>query len=206
MSEGTGHEPEIADFTAARVQGPRRWQPILVAGWLVVLAGVVALGLSGRSTDTTPGAGLIASTGPPITAQPTAAPQPTMGRLPDFPAETTPVQTSGPGPIQLLAQRQATTVFVHGDVYALNITWVFFSLQAADGRVAGWASVSVPGSTRPAAASGAPALRFDVELPIPNDFNQGSLVVLAHAYNAHGSLVSATSLDLRREGSPPPGR
>ena len=204
MSERADRTPETADFTAARVQGPRRWQPILVAGWLVVLAGVVALGLSGRSNESVDGAGAIASMGPRITAQPTAVPRPTTGRLPDFPADTTPVQTSVPGPIQLLAQRHADTVFVHGDVFAPNITWVFFSLQAADGRVAGWASVSVPGSTGAAAATGEPALRFDVELPIPNEFNQGQLVVQAHAYNAQGLLVSATSLDLRRAGDPPP--
>jgi len=204
VSERADRTPETADFTAARVQGPRRWQPILVAGWLVVLAGVVALGLSGRSTESAAGAGASGSIGPQITARATTAPQPTTGRLPDFTADTTPVQTSGPGPIQLLAQRHADTVFVHGDVFAPNITWVFFSLQAADGRVAGWASVSVPGSTGAAAATGEPALRFDVELPIPNEFNQGQLVVQAHAYNAQGLLVSATSLDLRRAGDPPP--
>jgi hypothetical protein len=194
----------MADFTAARVQGRRRWQPILVAGWLVLLTGVVALGLSGRSTDSAAGVGGIASIAPVITARATTAPGPTVSRLPDFPADTTPVQTSGPGAIQLLAQRHVRTVYIHGDIYAVDITWVFFSLQAADGRVAGWASVSVPGSAGVAAASGAPALRFDVELAVPSDFSQGPLVVLAHAYNAHGLLVSATSLDLRRDGDPPP--
>ena len=204
MSEGAGRKPETADFTAARVQGPRRRQPILVAGWIVVFSGVVALGLSGRSADSAADAGALASIGPLITARATTAPRPTMGRAPDFPADTTPVQTSGPGPIQLLAQRHAGTVFVHGDIYAVDITWVFFSLQGTDGRVAGWASVSVPGSAGVAAASGAPALRFDVELAVPSDFSQSQLVVLAHAYNAHGLLISATSLDLRRDGYPPP--
>ena len=211
MSGGAGREargraPETADFTAARVQGPRRRQAILVAGWLVVLGGAVALGLSGRSTDTAAGAGAAASMGPRVSARPTTPPRSTTGRLPEFPASTTPVETSGPGPIQLLAQRQANTVFIHGDVYAVDITWVFFSLQGPDGRVAGWASVSVPGSAGPATASGAPALRFDVELAVPSDFNQGPLVVMAHAYNAHGSLVSATSLALRLEGDPQPSR
>lgn len=205
MSEGAGREPETADFSAARVQGPRRRQPILVAGWLVVLGGVVALGLSGRSASVATGAGAIASIGPRLSASPTTAPQPTMGRLPDFSADTAPVQTSGPGPIQLLAQREASTVFVHGDVYAANITWVFFSLQAADGRGVGWASVSVPGSAG-GVAPGGPALRFDVELAVPNDLSASSLVVLAHAYNAQGSLVSATSLSLAPSGDSPAAR
>ena len=188
MTASGGREPEIADFTAARVQRPRRWQPVVVAGWLVVLAGFVALGLSGRSTDSSAGVGAAPSIAPPV---------------PTFPSGTMPVETSGPGPIQLLAQRDANGVFIHGDVYAADITWVFFSLQAADGRVAGWASVSVPGSAGPA-ASGAPALRFDVELAVPSNFNPGPLAVLAHAYDAHGALVSATSLDLRLGGGPAP--
>ena len=203
MSEGPGREPETADFSAARLQGPRRRQPIIVAAWLVVLGGVVALGLSGRSPDSTGAAGAIASIPPPVGARAPTARQPTViVRLPDFPADVTPVQTSGPGPIQLTAQRNANTVYVHGDVYPVNITWVYFSLQGPDGRVAGWASVSVPGSSGPATASGGPALRFDVELAVPSDFNQGGLLVLAHAYNAHGVLVSATSVDLRREADP----
>src|SRR5207247_10276387 len=126
-----------------------------------VRAGALSRRLSDRSPESAAVACASASIGPQITARPTTAPQPPTGRLPDFTADTTPVQTSGPGPIQLLAQRHADTVFVHGDVFAPNITWVFFSLQAADGRVAGWASVSVPGSTGAAAATGEPALRFD---------------------------------------------
>jgi hypothetical protein len=196
VSAGARREPETADFTAAQVQGPRRRQPILVVGWLVALGVVVALGLSGRSTDPAPGAGAVASIGPRITARPTAAPQPTIVRLPSFPVQTRPMQTSGPGPIQLQAQRGAGTVFIHGDVYARNITWVFFSLQAADGRVAGWASVSVPGSAGVASASGAPGLRFDVELAVPDDFNQAPLIVLAYAYDSGGLLVGSTSLEV----------
>lgn len=204
MSEGPGREPEAADFSAARVEGPRRMQPILVAAWLVALGGMVALGLIGRSTDPGTGAGAIASVGQSVSARPSATSQPTLiARLPDFPADVTPVQTNGPGPIQLQAQRHASRVFVHGDIYAADITWVFFSLQGSDGRIAGWASVSVPGSVGPAAASGGPAMRFDVELAVPSDFNEDALLVLAHAYNAHGVLVSATSVDLR-SGRPAP--
>jgi hypothetical protein len=119
-----------------------------------------------------------------------------MGRVQDFPTDTAPVQTNGPGPIQLQAKRRAETVFVHGDVFAVNITWVFLSLRGPDGRVAGWASVSVPGSASMVSGSGAPALRFDLELAVPSDFNRGGLVVQANAYNAHGALVESTGVDL----------
>jgi hypothetical protein len=200
--EANGRERETADFSAVRLQGPRRQQPILVAAWLVALGGMVALGLSGRSTDSGTGTGAAASIGQSVSARPSATSEPTLiARLPGFPADVMPVQTSGPGPIQLQAQRHAGRVFVHGDIYASDITWVFFSLQGSDGRIAGWASVSVPGSVGPAAASGGPGMGFDVELAVPSDFYEGALVVLAHAYKPHGVLVSATGVNLR--GGPP---
>jgi hypothetical protein len=188
------------DFASARVGGTRRRPPMVLLGWLVVLGGVVALGVSGRSTggeDAQPGTGrAIASVGTRITTLPSAPPQPTIAMVPGNPIVDGPVQTNGEGPIQLQAQRHPGTVFVHGDVYAVNITWVFLSLRAADGRVAGWASVSVPGSATMVSGTGKPALRFDVELAVPADFNDGALVVQANAYNAHGTLVESTGVDL----------
>jgi hypothetical protein len=187
------------DFTSARVAGAQRRPPLLLLGWLVLLGGVVALGVSGRSADdntTAPqgGAGAIASIGARLTTLPTA-PAPTSGSLPRMPV-VAPVQTNEAGPIQLQAQRHRETVFVHGDVYAVNITWVFLSLRAADGRVAGWASVSVPGSASMVGGTGKPALRFDIELAVPAGFSDGPLVVQANAYNVHGTLVESTGVDL----------
>jgi hypothetical protein len=53
--------------------------------------------------------------------------------------------------------------------------------------------VSVPGAAGPA-ASGAPTLRFDVELAIPTAFD-GDLWVQAHAYDAQFGLVASARVD-----------
>jgi hypothetical protein len=198
-AEGGGPGEEHADFAAARVSAPLRRPPILLLAWLVVLGGVVALGLSGQSagdTGAAPLGGAIATLSARITALPTVPVSPTVGTVPPSPLQLAPIESNGPGPIQLLARRHPETVFVHGDVYAENITWVFLSLRGADGRVAGWASVSVPGSASMVRGAGTPALRFDVELAVPSDFNGGPLVVEANAYDTHGKLVESTSVDL----------
>lgn len=105
-----------------------------------------------------------------------------------------PVVTSGPGPIQLVAQRSAAGMFVHGDVFVPRVTWVYLSLSDDAGNIAGWASVSVPGAAGPGRSAG-PTLRFDVELAIPAAFT-GRLWISANAYNDAGSLIVGTRLDV----------
>jgi hypothetical protein len=198
--------PEHADFAAARVGGSRRRTPLTALGWLVVLGGVVAVGLSGRTGDagadgggvtTPPAAGHAAATRLPSSSirivEGTRSPRfdPDFPTLPPRSVEA----TSEPGPINLDATRQSSSVFVHGDVFAENVTWVYVSLQTPDGRVAGWASVSIPG----AAGDGRdqrPALRFDVELAIPTAMASGALSVQANAYDVSGTVIASTRVRL----------
>jgi hypothetical protein len=203
-----GRAPESADF-AGRIRLPRRRPPLVVLGWVAILGGIVALGLSGRPTQSgataTASKALVTAVGK--IADATASPLPPF--LQFFTATTPPrfdpgsqtfpasgvVVTSAPGPIALQASRHPSTVYVHGDVFAQQVTWVFVSLQSLDGQVGGWASVSIPG----AAGDGRdhrPALRFDVELAIPTGLATGVLVVQANAYNASGSLVASTRVRL----------
>jgi len=199
--------PEHADFAAARIGGSRRRHPFAVLGWVVVLGGLVAIGLSGRLD----GAGAAGTPG--ATADATAAAssgrQPSSFRLvegthsprfdPDFPTfpPRNPTQTSEPGPIALEATRSPSSVFVHGDVFADQVTWVFVSLQALDGQVGGWASVSIPGAA--GEGKGRPALRFDVDLAVPTGMATGVLMVQANAYNSKGVLVASTRVRLGAE-------
>jgi hypothetical protein len=196
----TGHTPESADFAAARVGGARRRPPIAAFGWVVVLVAVVALGLSGRDTGSAAGAGSARAT-PSRAATVRAVPRESARRTdpvipPRFEPDMIAIESSQPGPIQLEATRQPSSVFVHGDVFAKRITWVFLALQSLDGRVGGWASVSVPGSASAPTRSGTPALRFDVELNVPTDLATGVLVVQANAYDASGALVGTTRVRL----------
>jgi len=204
-----GRPPESADFAAARVGGSRRRIPIAALAWAAILGGVVAVGLSGHlggsgGAGDPAAAGAAAATGAvPTTARPAAS----FIRLvegtksprfdPDFPSPSPRdvEETSEPGPIALDATRQASAVFVHGDVFADQVTWVFVSLQSLDGQVGGWASVSIPGAAGEA-RDNRPALRFDVELAIPTTMATGVLMVQANAYNAGGVLIASTRVRL----------
>ena len=115
---------------------------------------------------------------------------------PDFPTfPPSVVETSAPGPINLQATRHPSTIFVHADVFAQQVTWVFVSLLSLDGQVGGWASVSIPGAAGDGRDHG-PALRFDVELAVPTGMATGVLVVQANAYNAAGTLIASTRVRL----------
>ena len=206
----SGRAPEGADFEAARVAGSRRRPPIAVLAWVVILGGVIAIGLSGRSGSAAGGTATgqaaattldVAPTGPRGLSSFRVVEGPRSPRFdPDFPTlpPRTTTETSAPGPIGLQATRHPSTVFVHGDVFAGQVTWVFVSLQTLDGQVGGWASVSIPG----AAGEGQddrPALRFDVELAIPTAMATGVLLVQANAYNAEGALIASTRVRLAAE-------
>ena len=85
-------------------------------------------------------------------------------------------------------------MYIHGDVFVANVTWVYVSLQDDRGRIAGWASVSVPGAAGPARGDG-PTLRFDVDVAVPAGFD-GPLRINANAYDVDGVLMASTRIDI----------
>ena len=202
-TEGTeGRAPESAAFEPAQLGRARRDRPPVVAfAFLLVLGGIVAAGVSGRlETGAFPvgGGDLAAATGTPVPPTPALEPDRfASSGLPAFPADTGPIYTSAPGPMHVEAKRHPETIFVHGDVDAPRITWVFVSVLDDIGRVAGWTSVSVPGAAGPN-ANGGPALRFDVELAIPAGFG-GRLWVRAQAYDTDGKLVASSSVEIPKQ-------
>jgi hypothetical protein len=177
----------------ARVGGGNRWSPFAVAGVVAVLMGMVGIAVGSRLATPPPAA-------PPVAALPTlAAPSPvaTPRPLPTtayLRVPIPPVTTSDPGStkIRLDVQRQASEMFVHGDVYVPRVTWVFVSLRDPSGTVTGFSSVSVPGAAGPGVRGG-PTLRFDVELAVPTEFT-GPLIIQATAYDGTGRVIGATQL------------
>lgn len=163
---------------------------------MAVLGLVAAAGVGGRlggGSFPTGGGELTAPSASPPPAELIVDPNPfASAGMPAFPEDTGPIYTSAPGPMEVQAKRHPATVFVHGDVHAARITWVFVSVLDDVGRVAGWTSVSVPGAAGPN-ASGGPSLRFDVELAIPADFDV-RLWVRAQAYDADGTIVASSSV------------
>jgi hypothetical protein len=199
---GTG-AAEGATFEATRLGGPRRRPPVFVLAFAALLTGVIAIGISGRTPAAAP-----AVLGSPVaqgSAAPTGAPGspgregPPVG--PRFSPDQAPIVSTTDGPIQLLVRRHPETMFVHGDVFVDRVTWVFVSLQNAAGRVAGWASVSVPGAAGPG-NDGGPTLRFDLELAVPSDFVDGPIWIQAYAYDSQGRVVASARLGTNPDGGP----
>jgi hypothetical protein len=197
VEEGRGRAPESASFATTRVGAGRGGRPpLFIVGFIGLLGAVVAFGVGGKPEP---------ASNPPVAVGVTASPSPSptpngtvclcgvsRGQVVEvWPA---PAVTSKPGPVQIDARRSSGKVFVHGDVFVPRVSWVFVSLLDDAGRVAGWASVSVPGAAGPA-QSGGPSLRFDVELAITDEF-PGRLWLSANAYDADGNLVSSSRLEL----------
>ncbi len=187
-----GREPESATFETVRVPARRGSGLLSILGFLVVVGAFAAVGVGGRSV-TQPTFPPVALDSPAVTSEPTveatAAHMLPAMRVPIVPPRTF---TSGPGPIQLQATRSAHSVFVHGDVFVPRTTWVYLSLRDQAGNVAGWASVSVPGSAGPAQGTG-PNVRFDVELALPEGFAE-VVWVNASAYNADSAVIASARL------------
>ena len=199
--------PEGATFEAIQIRGRRQRPPIVVLAFAAVITGLVAVGLGTRS----PGGGPAALGSPVALASGLRTPAPVASRgIVPGPSSAlsspamAPVVTSGDGPIVIQARRHPETMYVHGDVFVERVTWVFVSLQDASGRVAGWASVSVPGAVGPGVDDG-PTLRFDVELAIPSHLNSGSLSIQVNAHDSDGKLVAKTRLEIDRDGRGPAG-
>jgi hypothetical protein len=105
-----------------------------------------------------------------------------------------PELTSAPGSLELVAQRQLDSVFVHGDVFVENVTWVYLSLRDASGRIAGWGSVSAPGGVGPRDGDG-PTMRFDLQLAAPDASFPDALTLTATAYGDGGDAVASASIE-----------
>lgn len=197
MTQGPGarpaRAPEHADFEVARVgeRGSRSLVRFLALG--AVLVGMIAIAILNRPTTAPTTAGADASGGLASSTVASATPDASSGAVPSF-AFLGPAQTSDPSSteIRLVAEPMTDAMFVHGDVYVPNVTWVFVSLQDPSRAVLGWTSVSVPGAAGPA-ASGSPTMRFDVQLAVPAGTAE-PLTVQATAYDKSARQIGSTQL------------
>ncbi len=201
-------EPEGATFEAIRIGERRGRPPMFVLAFAAVFAGLVAVGLGTRS----PAGGTAVFGSPATLASGTRTPAPVSSTRgspfgpgsPLFSPDMAPVVTNGGGSIVLHARRHPETMYVHGDIFVKGVTWVFVSLEDASGRIAGWASVSVPGAAGPGVDDG-PTLRFDVELAVPPELNTGSLWIQVNAHDSASKLIATTRLEIDRDGRGPEG-
>jgi hypothetical protein len=203
VSEQRERRPADGAAFAGAVPGRPGRPPVFVLAFVVVLLALVAVGFGGRVADPGPSAAAPAALASPATSQ---VPSPPAGSQvasppaglqvpspPVFPA----LLTSEPGGIALTVVPNRETIFIHGDVFARRVTWIYVALQDRAGRIAGWASVTMPEpGTSPSAASGEPTLRFNVELAVPSAVYPGTIFVVAHAYEADGGVAAAARVEV----------
>lgn len=186
------------DVDEAAFSGPiarsRARPPVLLVVFGLALAGIVAVGIGGRTpgSDKAEDRPSLAAAAAPSDALPTPIVE-IVG--PEASPDHAPIATSGPGDVQLSVRRHPESVFISGDVFVPGVSWVFVSVQDVGRRIAGWTSVSVPGGAGPA-ASGGPSFRFAVELALPEDSREGPLLVQANAYSSSGQVTSSATVEV----------
>ena len=201
---GTGGTENGATFAPARIRA-RGGPPILAAALALAVGGLVIAGALERlgvssSADTSFGVG-----GPSPASSGAGASGIGEDIPPRFGDDMAPVVASNTDTaIRLRARRHPETTYVHGDVYVAGVTWVFISIQDTSGRVAGWASVSVPGAAGPT-NDDTPTLRFDVEVAVPPSYDDRSIWIQANAYDALGRIVESTRMEMLADGNPGAG-
>ena len=199
-ADGRDRRDVGAAFSGAMAGRPGR-PPLYLVVLVVAVGGLVVAGLGGQDAGGT-AASPAPSSGPAAVATP-EVPPPTplvVTVSPDASPGQAPVVTSASGrPLALTIRRHPESMFVHGDVHPVGVTWVFVNLVSAEGRVAAWTQVSIPGGTG-APPEGRPAMRFDVELAMP-PWATGPLWVQGTAYDGSGSVVAQEQLGVWPDGS-----
>jgi len=177
-----GADDDGAFFAPVRVNGARR--PRILASLVVVaVGGLVAVGALERAAAPPQTATVGDATAAPAASVPAPTPAGSRPRA----------QASGQAPgtvdalggdaryIELAVRPAGTDLFIHGDVFSLDVARVTVRLEDRAGNVAATKSVDIPGGSTAFRIGAVP--RFDVHF------------LLADKVRADGYLVSATALD-----------
>lgn len=170
-----------AVFAPTRVKGARR--PRILASLVVVaVGGLIAIGALDRQAPPESAAVAASTDGPTGTLRAQTA-------RPSRPPPSASIQLPGPsggrpGPSQVIdldVRPAGSHLFIHGDVFSLDVVRVTVRLEDSAGNIAATRSVDIPGGSTAFRIGAVP--RFDVHF------------VLADEIQADGFVVSATALD-----------
>lgn len=179
---------EHAEFAPARIdgRGGRSWGPLLIAGWLVVLAAVVGAGTLGRTLDRSAEG---AQPSPPLAGAATPLASALAGGAPEALAPSGPIRSGDPDPLAYDVSSDAAGLTITGTILARPAVWVFVSIQTVDGDVVTWRSLSVEdpnGGIRPDRTPS-----FELYVPLAATLATGPLVVEVNAYNNIGRKIGS---------------
>jgi len=184
-----------ATFAPAQVRSSRA--PRIVASVVVVAVGaMIAVGVLDREPD----AGSVAVT--PASEAPAATPrvQTAQSSRPP-PRPTTAAQASGGGSttgqiFDLDVRPAGSHLFIHGDVFSLEVARVRVRLEDAAGHVAATRAVDLPGGSTAFQIGAVP--RFDVHFFLPDEVQADGFVVSATALDAKGHRLATVEQRIPR--------
>ena len=171
---------DSAVFAPTRVGGARRSR-VLASIVVVALGGLVAVGALDRGADQSGTSAITASHVPAATLR---AQIPRSSRPPPRASLGAPGNAPGQAVDALLridVRPAGSHLFIHGDVFSLDVARVSVTVADSAGHVAATKAVEVPGGSTAFRLGAVP--RFDVHF------------ILADEVQADGFVVSATALD-----------
>jgi hypothetical protein len=186
----------FAPTTVRQARGPR----VLAAVVVIALAGLVAIGALDRAWAPDTGSVAVSTGGPAATlaalSERSSRPPPRASRLPTTPQEHSERFATGPGETLPAGTIDAMSVdvrpagshlFIHGDVFSLDIVRVSVSLEDALGNVAAQKTIDVPGAGTAFRLGAVP--RFDVHFFLPDEVRGDGFVISTTALDAHGKQI-----------------
>jgi hypothetical protein len=186
--------PEGAVFAPSMVRQARGARAL--AGIVVVAVGaLIAIGELDRVAGPEPASVAVTSADPAPTAlAPTALPSsrrssrpPPLGSIAATGSQHGPPASDGL--LQLDVRPAGSRLFVHGDVYSLEVKIVVLSIEDAAGHVADVRSVRLQGGST--AFQLGPNPRFDAMFDVPDELMGEGLWVQANAYDPQGRIIEA---------------
>jgi hypothetical protein len=185
----------FAPTIVRQARGPR----VLAALVAIALGGLIAIGALDRGSTPEMAAVPVATGGPTASLRAQTARSsraPIASRLPTTPQERSERMANGmevpasPGNDDIMSvdiRPAGSHLFIHGDVFSLDVVRVAVSLEDALGHVAAHRTVDVPGG-RTAFMLGA-VHRFDVHFFLPDEVQADGFVISTTALDAHGNKI-----------------
>jgi hypothetical protein len=193
---GSAIHEDGAVFAPATVR-PGRRPSIVAVGVVVALGGLVAVGaldrLAGRDQAPSELDGTV-----PLAAVVHATPEPRDSRAPTTPQERTDRFVNGPeiwpdgprvGVLALDLRPAGSHLFVHGDVFSVDVARVSVDLEDSAGSlVAAMVSVNIPGGSTAFRLGAVP--RFDLQFSVPDEVMGEGMWIAVTAYSDSGSRLA----------------
>jgi hypothetical protein len=193
---GSAIRQDGAVFAPASVR-PGRRPGFVAVGIVVALGGLVAVGaldrLAGRDESQSGHDGML-----PPAAEVRPTPEPLVSRAPTTPQERTDRFVNGPevppdlpptGVLALDLRPAGSHLFVHGDVFSLDVARVSVDLEDSGGSlVTARESVEIPGGSTAFRLGAVP--RFDVQFSVPDEVMGEGMWIAVTAYSDAGSTLA----------------